>query len=178
MSASTLFSKDLYKGFINRDADDAQMVRAGKWFGGAIAVAAIVAAPLIGAAGEQLFDLMKKFAALYNIPLLAITLVGIFIPKTPAIAAKVALITGFVFYAVFGLWQNNHLFGIKMHWLHIAGLNFALLVAITAVSPRAKPYRQRYTEEVDITPWRGAVPCGIAVVALVAIMYFALSRFG
>ncbi|MEM7391663.1 MAG: solute:sodium symporter family transporter [Verrucomicrobiota bacterium] len=128
-SAATLFSVDLYKGWFRPNASEEDTVRVGKKFGIIIAAGAILVAPLIAHAQGGLFDLMKKLAALYNIPLLAITLIGIFTKKIPAIAAKVALITGFVFYAYFGLIKNNMVFGVEMHWLHVAGLN-GLVIAV------------------------------------------------
>ncbi len=76
-SGATLFSIDIYKGWFKKDASDLQMVKAGKKFGLIIAVGAISLAPLIGGV-DGLFDMMKKLAALYNIPLLAVVLMGIF----------------------------------------------------------------------------------------------------
>jgi len=190
-SATTLFSVDLYRNHFRRASSDASMVRAGKVFGSILAVFSIAAAIGISTylriAAEQgkdtgLFDMMKNLAALYNVPLLAIFLVGFFSRRTPAVAAIVAIIFGFAFYAFFGLYLENSLFGLKMHWLHLAGLNFVLLLAImaaiTMIRPLPQPYSQRYTGDVDISPWPLARPIGIGILVLIATMYLALSRFG
>jgi SSS family solute:Na+ symporter len=182
-SAATLFSIDIYKGLINTQASDGQMVKAGKIFGIIIALGAILLAPLIDTLKEGgLFDLMKNLAALYNIPLLAVVLMGIFHKRATSAGAMTAIVVGFVFWAVFGLWQDNNLLGWKMHWLHLAAINFVLItlimVVMALVSPREQVYEQVYTGEVDITPWKGAKACGMIIVVLIALMYLAMSRFG
>jgi len=181
-SAATLFSVDLYKGVFRKDASEAGMVRVGKIFGTVVAVGAIAMAPLIADFEGGLFDLMKRLSALYNVPLLTITLVGIFFPRMPPIAAKFALVIGPVFYGVFGLWQNNTLFGHQIHWLHLAGINIGLLTSVMLIVgtiwPRPKPYEQVYTDEVDITPWRGLWPSAITVLILIVALYAWMSRFG
>ena len=185
-SAATLFSIDIYKGLIKPQASDAQMVKAGKTFGIIIAVGAILLAPMIDTLKEAgfdgLFDLMKNLAALYNIPLLAVVLMGIFHKRVTSAGAMTAIVVGFVFWGVFGLWQENNLLGWEMHWLHLAAINFVLItlimVVMAQISPREEAYEQVYTDEVDITPWKGAKTCGIVILILIALMYFAMSRFG
>lgn len=181
-SATTLFSIDLYKGVFRTGASEADMVRIGKIFGAVVAVGAIAMAPLIMHFEGGLFDLMKKLSALYNVPLLTITLVGIFCPRMPPIAAKIALVTGPVFYGVFGLWQNNTIFGHQIHWLHLAGINIALLTLVMLIvgfiRPTPEPHEQVYTHDVDITPWRGLWPSAAIVLILIVVIYVWLSRFG
>ena len=185
-SAATLFSIDIYKGVINKTASDKQMVQVGKMFGILIAIGAIFLAPMIDvlkARGfDGLFDLMKNLAALYNIPLLAVVLMGIFHKKVTSSGAMTAIITGFSFWAVFGLWKENNLFGWEMHWLHLAAINFVLIslimIVMAAINPREKAYEQTYTNDVDITPWKGAKACGAIILVLIALMYWAMSFFG
>ncbi|MDG1854151.1 MAG: solute:sodium symporter family transporter [Verrucomicrobiales bacterium] len=185
-SAATLFSIDIYKGMINREASDGQMVKAGKLFGIVVALGAIGLAPMIEVLKEKgfdgLFDLMKNLAALYNIPLLAVVLMGIFHKKITSAGAMAAIIIGFVFWGYFGLYKENNLFGYEMHWLHLAAINFVLISAIMIVmakiKPREKAYEQTYTNDVDITPWKGAKACGIIILILIALMYWGMSFFG
>ena len=37
--------------------------------------------------------------------------------------------------------------------------------------PRPEPYVQKYSEDVDIVPWKLAAPVGVSVIVLIAIMY-------
>ena len=174
-SATTLASVDLYKGVINPNASDVETVRFGKICGIVIAIGAIGVAPWIANFEGGLFDLMKKLAALYNVPLLALTVVGIFFPRVPALGAKLAIVCGFIFYAVFGLWYDNVVFGYEMHWLHVAGVNGLICVGVMLVTgliaPLKKPYVPTESKDVDITPWRWAWPAGIAICITVVVLY-------
>ncbi|MEC8905718.1 MAG: solute:sodium symporter family transporter, partial [Verrucomicrobiota bacterium] len=131
---------------------------------------------------DGLFDLMKNLAALYNIPLLAVVLMGIFNKRVTSAGAMAAIIIGFVFWGYFGLYKENNLFGYEMHWLHLAAINFVLISAIMVVmakiKPREKAYEQAYTNDVDITPWKWAKACGIIILVLIALMYWGMSFFG
>ncbi len=180
-SAATLFSVDIYKALVNRQASEAQMVRVGKILGTIIAIGAIAVAPMIARASGGLFDLMKQLAAFYNIPLLAIVVVGVFSKRVPSVAAFAAVLVGIVFYGYFGMYAGNQIAGHTFHWLHIAGMNFVLIVAVMLiigkVAPRETPWVQEWSGDVDVTPWRFALPCGIGILVLIAAMYVTMSRF-
>ena len=199
-SAATLFSIDIYKGWIKKGATDVQMVKAGKLFGIVIAVGAILIAPYIDKLKDgELFTLMKELAALYNIPLLAVVLIGIFHKRVTSKGAMSALIIGFGFWGCFGLgwgatWgdlkfggqvegtQLKRFFDWEMHWLHLAAINFVLIsvimIIMAMIQPREKAYEQTYTNDVDITPWKWAKACGIIILVLIALMYWGMSFFG
>ena len=55
----------------------------------------------------------------------------------------------------------------------------AVMVVLTVLAPRAEPYEQQYSEDVDITPWALARPVGIATVVVIAVMYVGFwAKFG
>ena len=180
-SATTLFSLDLYRGWLRPQASEQQQVRVGQWFGLAIGLGAMAMAPFIRYAPAGLFDLMKSLSALYNIPLLAVVIVGMTTRRVPPLAAYLAFALGVLFYGWFGLIQQNVLWGHEFHWLHLAGITFLLMVALMLgcglVAPLKQPWtRPEPTGDVDLTPWRFAWPGGLAVLVIVAGMYFAMSR--
>lgn len=180
-SATTLFSVDLYR-MARPDATESDLVRIGKTFGIIFALACIIVAPLIGGAKVGLFDLMKQFAALYNIPLITITAIGILAPRVPTIAAKVVLAFGFIFYTIFGLILGNTIFGHELHWLHVAGINgylcVIIMLVIGAIRPRAQPASFSSSDEVDLTPWRGAKLASIAIALTILGIYLGLHLIG
>ncbi|MCL4138281.1 UNVERIFIED_CONTAM: hypothetical protein GTU68_000566, partial [Idotea baltica] len=179
-SASTLFSVDLYGGLINKNATDQQKVQVGKICGLFLAIVAMGTAPLLADSPKGLFELMKKMNAFFNIPLLAIIVVGITTKRVPAFAANVAIVLGMVFYGIVAFLLDNVLFGQKLHWLHVAAINFGLLVSVMLAfgfaHPRDTDYKQVSSEKVDIQPWRAAVPCAVIVASLVVVMYWFLHR--
>ena len=93
-----------------------------------------------------------------------------------------AVLVGVVFYSYFSLYKGNEILGTTFHWLHVAGMNFVLIVAvmliITVVKPRESAWEQPYSEDVDITPWKFAVPAGELILVAIAVMYWTMSRLG
>lgn len=181
-SAATLFSMDIYKAVFRNDASEAQMVKVGKIIGVILALGSVCVAPMIAEAGTGLFDLMKKLAAIFNIPILSLVVVGMFSRRTPSFAAWAAVLVGVAFYGYFSLYMDNEIFGAKFHWLHVAGMNFILIVGvmllITVIKPRESAWEQPYSEDVDITPWKFAVPVGVLILVTIALMYWGMSRLG
>lgn len=183
-SASTLVSVDLFKGFLKPDAEEKQTVRVGKISAVAIIPISVILVLVFAPYAEGgLFDLMKSIAAVLNIPLLAIVFMGFISSRTSAIAANVALVVGVVFQSYFGIMMGNSVFGISMHWLHLAALNFCLLIAVMYLlrlaAPRPEPYVQEYSKDVDIVPWKLAGPVGVGVILLIAVMYIGFAgEFG
>ena len=94
-STCTLFSLGLYKSVINTDATEHQVVKSGKIFGWLIAGAAMCVAPLLANVGS-IFGYLQKMNGLYFIPIFSVVLVGMLSKRVPPLAAKLALIVGFV----------------------------------------------------------------------------------
>lgn len=177
-SASTLFSVDLYKGYIAPQATDQQMIRVGKMFGTVLAVVMIALTPAI-ASGGPVFDAMKKLAATFDIPLMVIVFVGLLSRRTPTVGVAIAALVGVVLYAVVTFaWDNQIPWAggsTKLHWLHVAGLDFVVMMAIVAafryLAPRPEAYTHEDSAQVDMSPWRLAVPAGLFVVIAVIAIY-------
>ncbi|MBG89078.1 MAG: solute:sodium symporter family transporter [Verrucomicrobiales bacterium] len=174
-SATTLFSMDVYKNWWNKDAEEAELVAIGKRFGIVIAIGAIGVAPFIANFSGGLFDLMKQLAALFNVPLITITIIGIFFPRVPALGAKLAIATGVIFYGYFGLWCGNTVFGIELNWLHLAGLNGAICVLVMLIvgslQPLEKPFKLQASNDVDLTPWPWAGKACVGILGIVIFLY-------
>lgn len=181
-SATTLFSLDLYKGWLKPEASEQEQVKVGQGFGLITGIGSMIMAPFIFYYPGGLFDLMKELSVLYNIPLLAVVIVGMTTRRVPPLAAYVALLVGMAFFGWFALVQKYTIGEYTIHYLHAAGITFALMVLLMLVCglvrPLAKPwYPPDATNDVDLTPWRFAVPGGIAVLVFVAVMYALMSRF-
>ena len=174
-SSTALFGLDIYKGLLKPEATDKETVNAGRLFGTILAIVAMLLAPLIANAPAGLFDLMKQINSFFNIPLLALVVMGMLTKRTPALAAKVGLAVGMVFYGTVAVGFKNTLFGIEWHWLHVAGANFWIIIIamawVTKLAPRPEPYEAVYTKEVDIQPWKHAKPVGLALAVLILLNY-------
>ncbi len=170
-SSVTLFGIDIYKEYINKEATEKQTVSAGKRFGIVLAVFAMFIAPFLQYAGS-IFDYLQQANGCYSIPILTIIVVGYLTKNVPAIAAKIAIISGAVLYLIYVVLDRTIMEGQFPHFLHVMAIlfvvNVLIMLLIGKLQPREVPYEQQYTEEVDITPWKpvkvvGAVICFIVI---------------
>ncbi len=179
-SSSTLFGLDIYRGMMKADATDEETVAAGKRFGIILALIAMSLAPFIGKA-QGLFDLMKKLAAVTNVPILAIIVMGVLTTSVSTRAAKIGLFSGIGLFVLSWI-QGDAVFGMKMHWLHVAGANFVMICIIMLVFSKVFP-SERSAESVALEPetegaWGFAKGLGFTVIIFVFLIYAFLHHLG
>ena len=187
-SASTLFSLQFYKGYLNRGASEKKTVSVGKKFGVGIAITSILIAPMLEQM-KSIFEYLQKINGLYSVPIIGIFILGISTKYIPAIAAKIGMGVGIVFYAFFtfiniknvpGFFANNE--G-NLHWLHGYFISFiasiAVMIAIGYLRPKTpeeiKISDQQDPSPVDMTPWPYAKNTSYAIVGITIFIYLLLT---
>jgi SSS family solute:Na+ symporter len=119
-SIATIFTLDIYKKYVKRDADEKKMV----WIGRTTVIGAMFVAlmftwkDLLGIGGEGGFTFIQKYTGFISPGVFAMFLLGMFWKRTTGLAAIVGLITGFVLSVFF----NNYavsVFGTET-WLYTA----------------------------------------------------------
>ena len=187
-SASTLFSLQFYKGYINQTATDEQIVVTGKKFGMGLAIASICIAPLL-AQMESIFTYLQKVNGLYSVPIIGIFILGIATKHVPAIAAKIGMIVGMAAYAFFTFVNIK---GVPtffangdgdLHWLHGYFISFILSVGVMLVIGHLKPKSaeeiavsdQLDPAPVDMTPWEHAKNASYAIMTTTVGIYLCLT---
>jgi len=197
-SSVTLFGIDIYKEHINKEADEKTTVKYGKIFGIILAIGAMLIAPFLSDL-DSIFSYLQQVNGIYSIPILTIIFVGFVTKKVPAIAAKIGLLSGSILYIIseFVIRPNkvsnalataeaNGITSVEAlkvieadaypHFLHIMAILFLLNVAIMLIigyfKPRPIAYKQKFTNEVDITPWKHAKLIGLIIVIIVVFVYF------
>ncbi|BDS08415.1 solute:sodium symporter family transporter [Oceaniferula spumae] len=191
-STSTIFSLGFYKGLLNKEASDKQVVASGRWFGGAIAVISMLIAPqLLGQ--ESLFGYLQKMNAIYFIPLFAVIVVGMLSKRVPALAAKVGMAVGFLLFFI-GYFVNigdkqaedgstipTYISGDWFNGFHFIGIVFAIIVAVMLliglIKPRGSDFVQQDVNAVDMTPWKYSKFVGGILVMLVVVIYACFADF-
>ena len=178
-SSVTLFGLDIYKQYIKKDANEHQVVKAGKMFGIALALMSMFIAPTIANAPEGLFGYLQEINGCYSIPILTIILVGYLTKYVPAIAAKIAMGSGVILYTFSQFFLKSYVIengGTYPHFLHIMAIlflfNIGIMLLIGKLKPRKVAYVQLFTEQVDITPWKHVKVAGAIVVVIVVSTYF------
>jgi SSS family solute:Na+ symporter len=179
-ASCTLFSLGVYKTLLNREASEEKVVGAGKAFGWIIALVAMFIAPLLANTGS-IFAYLQKMNGLYFIPIFAVVLVGMLARRVPPVAAKVALVVGFTVIALGYFVPSLAVHVNAMHEFHFLGAVFVMLIVIMlgigAVRPLPNAWEQRYSGDVEMTPWKYAVPTSVVLVALVFVIYAVFADF-
>jgi solute:Na+ symporter, SSS family len=177
-STSALFSIGLYKHAINPSGTNEQTVRAAKIFVVIVAIAAMIGAPFL-AGQTTIFGYLQKMNAIYFIPIFAVVVVGMLHSRVPAKAASIAMLAGILLIGLgyFVPAFDKAIANAGIHGFHFIGIVFALLVVFLlimgAVAPRATPWKLEATNNIDMTPWKGAkIASAILVVIVISIYVF------
>lgn len=187
-SASTLFSLQFYKGYINKEASGEQIVAVGKKFGILLAIASIFIAPMLDQM-QSIFEYLQKVNGLYSVPIIGIFLLGITTKHVPAIAAKVGMIVGMLFYAFFSFVNIKDVPTFfadgagELHWLHGYFISFIVAIALMLLIGKIKPKSEeeiaisdeRVPAPVDMTPWTNAKNVSIAIMTTTVGIYILLT---
>ncbi|WP_299664955.1 solute:sodium symporter family transporter [uncultured Polaribacter sp.] len=176
-SCVTLYGIDIYKQFINKEADEKTVVKKGKRFGVILAFFAMIIAPFLVFA-DSIFGYLQTVNGAYSVPILTVVIIGFITKRVPAIAAKVGVIFAFSIYVVYIILANG-LQLIDLHMLHMQAITCVLTIIIMLVigklKPRAEDYVQVYTEQVNVTPWKYVKVVGAVLCVIVISTYFIFS---
>ena len=181
-STCTLFSIGLYKK-LRPQADDAQAVLAGKWFGVGIALFAMFFAPMLDKVGS-IFGYLQRMNSVYFIPILAVVLVGLVSRRAKESVAVTGLAVG-VALLVVGLFvlpsfPSADIVG-RIGEYNFVGVVFLILMDLMLVmrvlAPRAEPYVFQDAKAVDLTSWKGAWAASAAMLLMIAVVYVAFADF-
>lgn len=194
-SSATLFSLDVYKNFLRRNASTKEVVRSGQLCSLIVAVFAVIAAPTVFYQREGIFDFFQKLNGVYFIPVLAIMIVGLVNRTADGLSALITLIVGLGAMSLGTFlsgerealnadgaaekvpgWVND-VFGSGFHFM---GAVFASLIVLQFALDkiglrRAEPYQQADSGAVDMTPWRPAPLVGAGLVVLALSVYAAFA---
>jgi len=181
-SAATMFALDVIQP-LKPTLSDRKLLDLSKWFSGILAIASFCIAPLLMYAPDGLWELIRRFTGFFNIPIIAVVLVGIFARKVPAVAAKVVIIFHVVTYYML-IWGMNQLFGIpiNINYIHVYGILFfteiVIMLAISRISPRKEAWKFTPKPKVDMKPWKYSLFTSVVLIGFVFAFYLVFSPIG
>jgi len=187
-SASTLFSLQFYQGYIKPSASGEEIVKTGKYFSIGLAVASILIAPLL-AQMQSIFEYLQKVNGLYSVPIIGIFLLGITTKHIPALAAKVGMVVGMVFYAFFTFVNIKDVPAFfangegDLHWLHGYFISFLASVLVMLFLGQLYPKTaaeiavsdEQVPAPVDMTPWSQAKNVSFGIMCATVAIYLFLT---
>ena len=105
-SISTIFTLDIYKKVINKDADEKKMVNIGKIVVVVAMLLAVLIAPLMGIDKKGGFQYIQEYTGFVSPGIFAMFILGFFWKKTTSNAALFATVGGFAFSLFFKFLPN------------------------------------------------------------------------
>ena len=178
-SVDTMFTMDIYKEFIDKDASEDKLVKIGKNVGIIFAVLTTIVGPLIYFFPAGLKTFLDSLVMLIALPVLTAVFGGFFFKHLPKYSAKVILVLHVVCYGSFLLFLNS-----KLHYLYAVFVLLPVeLLVMFIFNQRNKAkhpaiWVQKDIGAVDLTPWKYRWVATALILICVAAVYLAFSPLG
>ena len=178
-SVDTMFTMDIYKEFIDKDASEEKLVKVGKNVGIIFAVLTTIVGPLIYFFPAGLKTFLDSLVMLIALPVLTAVFGGFFFKHLPKYSAKVILVLHVVCYGSFLLFLNS-----KLHYLYAVFVLLPVeLLVMFIFNQRNKAkhpevWVQKDIGAVDLTPWKYRWVATALILICVAAVYLAFSPLG
>ena len=134
-STSTIFTMDIYKSLINKQATDDQMVKVGRISGFVALMIALVIAPQLGSLG-QVFQFIQEYTGVVSPGILAVFLMGLFYKKATNNAAIWGAILSIPIAMYFKVapkgWSDASIF-VELPFMHQMGYTCIATLAVIAL---------------------------------------------
>ena len=177
-SSATMLTLDVIQPLAPQPIEDARLVSIAKISSIGIATVSLGIAPLLQFAPEGLWQIIRIFSGFYNIPIIAVVLVGMLTTRVPALAVKVAIGFHLIAYALLQFVFKDV---VNIHFLHLYAILFVSEVAILLLIGHLRPAQVRATTRsapVDMTPWVFAKACSFSLFSCVVLLYMIFSPLG
>lgn len=164
-SISTIFSLDIYKRFINKDATDKKLVITGRWVVIAAFIIALLIAPALKSFGQG-FAYIQEFTGFISPGILAMFLMGFFWKRSNSNGALAATIVSIPLSVVFKYYVPSIPFMNRMGIVFLACV--ALIVLFGLLDPKSKENPKAL--EVDSSMFKVSTGFLVGVVIVSAIL--------
>ncbi|WP_298496203.1 sodium/sugar symporter [uncultured Algibacter sp.] len=145
-STSTIFTMDIYKQYINKNANDKTTVNVGRISAAVALIIAVIVAPLLGGI-DQAFQFIQEYTGIVSPGILAVFLLGLFWKKTTNNAA----IWGAVLSIPIALALKFIPIPVFEPWMHQMGITAVLTMIIIMVLSNIQNKGANDTKGIEIT---------------------------
>ncbi len=182
-AASTIFTMDVFKKYVNPDAGQKTIVTLGRICVIVFTFVAIFLAPKLGdpKISNSIFTIIQESQGLISPGILAVFVFGLLVRTAPPIAGVVGLLTNIVSYGGMYL-LGRYKIGPEIQFLNRMAICFGLCLVvmwiITLLKPLPAPIEFRQQSKLDLTSSKGAKLAGIVVVIITLVLYVIFSPIG
>lgn len=182
-SASTIATMDLYAK-ATKITDEVKLVKAGRYFVVLFVLVAILVAPHFDNPKlGGIFKIIQEFQGFVSPGILAIFLIGFFVPRAPRYVGTMGILLNVVAYGVLkwggsdaivsaGLW-----FAPTISFLDRMAICFLLVLLAsgiaTLLTPLREPVKLPVNSAISLEPSRFAAIAGVVVIILTGVLYLA-----
>jgi SSS family solute:Na+ symporter len=166
-SISTIFSLDIYKKFINKEASEKKLVSIGSWVVIVCMVIAAIVAPALRSL-DQAYQFIQEYVGFVSPGVLAIFLLGFFWKKTTSAAALTgALITipTSTILKFLPNWTNNAF--PNYPFLDRMTITFFFIVVMMVIISITKPSKQNNADAIEVNTSMFKVSNGFIVASVI-----------
>ena len=187
-SVNTMFTMDIYKEFINKNASESKLVSVGKNIGIVFAIFSVIVGPMVYFFPAGLKTFLDSFVMLVGLPVLSGVFGGFFFNCLPKYSARFIMVFHIICYGGFMLLSPSYsLFGGNegnIHYLYAVSILWPLEMLIMYLMHRrnkskgAAVWVQQDVGAVDLTPWKYSKIVSVIVIVCVLLVYLAFSPLG
>lgn len=173
-AASTIFTIDIFKRFIKRDADDRTMVFSGRACVAAFTAIGCVIAPFLDSPNfKNIFTYIQEFQGFLSPGILAVFIFGLFSKKAPRFAGAIGIVASPAIYGSLLLLLPEVAFLNRMAITFVSIL--AVMLAMTLIRPLRQEITMPVNENMKIEHSPAVYAMGAVVLASVASLYIFFS---
>ncbi|MDR2438634.1 MAG: sodium/solute symporter [Planctomycetaceae bacterium] len=171
-AASTIFTMDLYKEYLHRQAGDKTLVFVGRFCVVLFTITSCLIAPMLNRPElGGVFHFIQEFQGFISPGILAVFLFGFASKRAPAICGPTALISSPIIYALLKFFLLP-----DVAFLDRMAITFASVLIVLTIfritMPRSTPYEPVSKTTIEMQTSRGALVGGFLVLIITAILYF------
>lgn len=178
-SINTMFTMDIYKGFVDTNASQEKLVKIGKYAGLIFAVLTTIVGPLVYFFPAGIKTFLDSLVALIGMPVMVVVFGGFIFHYLPKYSARAVMIFHSITYGIYLIKFSN-----TFHYLHavavLVSIEFIGLFIANMVNKGkgVERWEQVDVKAVDLTPWKYRyVVAGIILVCIIAV-YILFSPLG
>ena len=180
-SACTMFTLDIYRSTIGKNASDAKCVKVSKTYGTLAAIVSICIAPFVMYA-NGITTFLNSLANFLSLPVLCTVLGVIAFRRVPKFTPYLITVIHFVTYGVFLLLKPCYPGTTEqIHYLYAMAVLFPIYMIIMFFldkTSKEPEYVVPDVQAVDMTPWKYRWPVTIVGLIVAAVFYLVFSPLG
>ena len=177
-SACTMFTLDIYRTTIGKNASDAKCVKVSKAYGTIAAIISIIISPFVMYA-NGITTFLNSLANFLSLPVLCTVLGVIMFKRAPKFTPYLITVIHFVVYGAFLLIKPCYPGTTEeIHYLYAMAVLFPIFLIIMAILQKVCPseeYQVKDVGAVDMTPWKYRWPVTIVGLIVAAVFYIVFS---